>query len=79
MSVNRTWPLFLLYRAEAYVILARDGGWRMRCEQSVACNPCGGGIRTETGLPFCHAGRFGKVVVSFRARLRLRGAASVNI
>lgn len=79
MPVNRAWPLFCLYRVEAYAILARDGGWRVRCGARVACSPFGGGIRMETGLPFCHAGWFGKVVVSFRARLRLRDAASVNI
>ena len=79
MPVNRAWPLFCLYRVEAYAILARDGGWRVRCGARVACSPFGGGIRMETGLPFCHAGWFGKVVVTFRARLRLWGAASVNI
>lgn len=79
MPTNRVWPLFGLYRVEAYAILARDGGWRVRCGARVACSPFSGGIRMETELPFCHAERFGKVVVSFRARLRLRGAASVNI
>lgn len=39
MSVNRAWPLFCLYRTEAYAILARDGGWRVRCGARVAGSP----------------------------------------
>lgn len=78
MPVNRAWSLFCLYRVEAYAILARDGGWRVRCGARVACSPFGGGIRMETGLPFCHAGWFGKVVVTFRVKPLLRNGFGVR-